>query len=218
MRLALAANMAACLHHFAGKWPFGGYWRAGLVVENMWLAQTRYPVPDSVLSKSQAPGSVPVDTCQSVAEVISNSGQIRLEQPAFPARIHYLITDAHGTCRHHRISHGCELAAIPSRTCPIVALAIIRMRNPHTLAHAQPASVGKADKPASTELPLTRSPCRALSAASNPYKQGRLGHAFDTLEQVCQGNNTVWPHRHDVSSPPDSFFAPKQSRNRASST
>ena len=73
----------------------GGMNEAGLVVELMWLEDTRYPKADS----RPALGGLEwiqyqLDTASTVAEVIVNARRVRISEGAAP--LHFLVADARG--------------------------------------------------------------------------------------------------------------------------
>lgn len=73
----------------------GGMNEAGLVVDLMWLEETRYPKADA----RPVVGALEwiqyqLDTASSVAEVIVNARRVRISETAAP--LHYLVADAKG--------------------------------------------------------------------------------------------------------------------------
>src|SRR5687767_15219208 len=74
--------------------PSGGMNEAGLVIELMWLDDTKYPSPDlrpaiDVLEWIQ----FNLDTAATTAEVIANSEKVRI---ASRINLHYLVNDKQG--------------------------------------------------------------------------------------------------------------------------
>ena len=78
--------------------PMGGINEAGLVIENMWLAGTVYPTPDSRAELSTLEWvQYQLDTAATVDEVIASDSEIRIgSQNAAP--LHFLICDGKGDC------------------------------------------------------------------------------------------------------------------------
>lgn len=75
--------------------PTGGMNEAGLVVELMWLNDTKYPAADSrpeigALEWIQ----YQLDTASTVAEVLINAKRVRINEKAAP--LHFLVADAKG--------------------------------------------------------------------------------------------------------------------------
>jgi penicillin V acylase-like amidase (Ntn superfamily) len=187
-------------NQFGRELPFGGMNEAGLVVEDMWLGNTVYPVPDqrpeiNMLQWIQ----YQLDTCRTVAEVISNDAKIRLEPPNLPAWVHYLVTDATGDTATIEFLNG-KMVCHRGKDLPFRALANDTYDESLAFARAHPATAGMGDKIANTAS-LSRFAFAAARAAG--FKAGTakqdLDYAFDTLQQVCQGNYTVWRIVYDVS-------------------
>ena len=83
-------------NQFGREFPTGGINEAGLVVELMWLDDTKYPAKD----ERPAMGGVlqwiqyQLDNCETIQEVIDTDKLIRIPTAAVP--IHFLITDKYG--------------------------------------------------------------------------------------------------------------------------
>lgn len=187
-------------NQFGQEMPYGGMNEAGLVVENMWLDETKYPAPDSrpainLLQWIQ----YQLDNCRTVAEVIATDSKIRLEAPPVSARIHYLICDATGDCASLECLNG-KLVCHRGQDLPYHALANDTYADSLAHAKAHPETV---TVPA---LPGNRTSDNRFSFAadrvakfhpSTPAEE--VTYAFDTLDQVCQGDYTVWRIVYDVS-------------------
>jgi len=76
--------------------PTGGINEAGLVVELMWLAKTRYPKPDrSRYEVSEMQWiQYQLDNCSTVEQVIASDAKIRIKPDSVP--IHFLVCDKSG--------------------------------------------------------------------------------------------------------------------------
>src|SRR4051812_41814110 len=84
-------------NQFGMELPLGGMNEAGLVIENMWLDETKYPAADA------RPGinlsqwiQYQLDNCRTVEEVLATDKQIRIEPLAGPAGGHLLVFEAAG--------------------------------------------------------------------------------------------------------------------------
>ena len=187
-------------NQFGQDLPFGGMNEAGLVIENMWLSDTRYPEQDyrpaiNILQWIQ----YHLDNCRTVDEVIATDAALRLEKPPFAAWIHYLVCDAKGDCASIECLDG-KLVVHRGKDFPLHALAN------DTYAHAI-AYAGLHPDPGTNTSGLTNPGsdprfCRAAARAqrfeaSDP--KGDVKYAFDTLEQVRQGDFTVWRIVYDIS-------------------
>ena len=89
-----AAYGSVTFNQFGRDFPMGGMNEKGLVVELMWLDQTRYPEPDrrselGVLEWIQ----YQLDTAATVEQVLASDEVVRI---AGTAPLHYLVSDATG--------------------------------------------------------------------------------------------------------------------------
>lgn len=85
-------------NQYGRELPLGGINEAGLVVENMWLDEAVYPEPDArpALDCLQWMQYM-LDTCATVEEVVAAQEEVRIYADN-PARLHYLVADAAGSC------------------------------------------------------------------------------------------------------------------------
>lgn len=82
-------------NQYGKEMPTGGMNEKGLVVELMWLDETRFPEPDKrpsvgVLQWLQ----YQLDNCATIEEIIATDKALRIGQDATP--LHYLVADANG--------------------------------------------------------------------------------------------------------------------------
>lgn len=82
-------------NQYGREFPLGGMNEAGLIIELLWLEQTRYPEPD----QRQAVGELQwiqyqLDNCSNVEEVIATNRTIRILSRAVP--LHFLVCDRTG--------------------------------------------------------------------------------------------------------------------------
>ncbi|MFC2161641.1 linear amide C-N hydrolase [Acidobacteriota bacterium] len=82
-------------NQYGKEYPMGGMNEAGLVVEVMWLAGTRFPDTDSRPSLGELPWvQYQLDNFSSVEEVIKSDSSIRILTNSQP--IHFLVCDGSG--------------------------------------------------------------------------------------------------------------------------
>jgi choloylglycine hydrolase len=187
-------------NQFGQEKPFGGMNEAGLVVEQMMLFESQYPVPDSrpeidILQWIQ----YQLDTCSNVAEVVATDGKIRIGQPMAPARIHYLVCDAAGDCATIEFLGG-KMVCHRGQALPYCALANSTYEESVTYARTNLVPAGSSE-PLRDPQSLPRFTCAASRAAGfrprTPEKD--VAYAFETLEQLRQGKSTVWQIVYDIS-------------------
>ena len=190
-------------NQFGREMPFGGMNEAGLVVENMWLDETDYAATDSRPAVNLLQWiQYQLDTCSTVAEVISNDTRIRIEPPPPSAkslaRIHYLICDSSGDTATIEFLKG-AMVCHRGESLPLHALAndpyadSLAYARAHTLPEKLPARLKDLSS-------YARFNCAAARASrfrpTSPDKD--LAYAFATLDQVAQGDFTVWSIVYDV--------------------
>ncbi len=186
-------------NQFGREMPFGGMNEAGLVVENMWLDETRYPTADArpainLLQWIQ----YQLDTCRTVAEVMATDEKIRVDTPPVQAAIHYLVCDATGDCASIELLDG-KMVCHRGATLPCRALANDTYDKSVAYARAHPEAEGVSAvlQDPSSLARFTRAATRVTGYKPSAPKQ-EVTYAFDTLQQVCQGDFTVWRIVYDV--------------------
>lgn len=181
--------------------PFGGMNEAGLVIENMWLDGTEYPKPDARPEVNMLQWiQYQLDNNSTVAEVIASDKKIRLENTPIKARIHYLVCDATGDCATIEFLDG-KMRAHRGKELPDRAMANDTYSSELAYLDANPGQRNDAKPLAQTDS-MSRF-CRAAARAAdfrpakNPGQD--IAYAFNTLNQVRQGQYTVWEIVYDVS-------------------
>jgi choloylglycine hydrolase len=179
-------------NQFGRDMPFGGMNEAGLVVENMWLDGTKYPDPDTRPEVNMLQWiQYQLDTCSNIAQVIASDKVVRLENTAVRARIHYLVCDAKGDCATIEFLDG-KMSVHQGKDLPYHALANDTYASSVAFAREH---VERDGGPLVTHDSLPRF-CRAATRAQT-FKAAKtsnqdVDYAFETLEQVRQGNYTAW--------------------------
>lgn len=187
-------------NQFGRELPFGGMNEAGLVVECMWLDGTQYPQPDArpeidMLQWIQ----YQLDNCSTVAELIASDKKIRLEDTPIRARIHYLVCDAKGDCATIEFLDG-KMRVHRGKELPYHALANDTYSSEAAYLQAHPQHDDATPLADTDSIPRF---CRAATRAADfrPAKNPEhdIAYAFNTLNQVRQGNFTVWQIVYDAS-------------------
>jgi len=178
--------------------PYGGMNEAGLVVETMWLNETRYPAADarpeaSVLQWIQ----YQLDTCRTVAEVLATEGKVRPDASLVPAHVHFLVGDAGGDLATFEYLGG-KLVVSRGRSLPCRALANTTYAASAAHVQADPGR-GAGSGPLPESSSLSRFARAARRAADfRPGTSGQdLDYAFATLDQV-RSTDTVWRIVYDL--------------------
>ncbi|HEX6789683.1 MAG TPA: linear amide C-N hydrolase [Candidatus Krumholzibacteria bacterium] len=179
-------------NQYGREFPTGGMNEKGLVVELMWLDDTRYPDPDTR-------GALPtlqwiqyqLDNAATVGEVIASDRAVRISS-AGSAKIHFLVADAAGGVAAIEFLDG-RLVAHRGGELPYPVLTNDTYDRSVRFARSAGARSGKS----STES-LDRF-ARAASYrpdATSPALAVR--NAFATLDDVAQGDHTKWSIVYDI--------------------
>ena len=187
-------------NQFGREMPFGGMNEAGLVIEDMWLDGTQYPQPDARAEVNMLQWiQYQLDNCSTVAEVIASDKKIRLENTPVRARIHYLVCDAKGDCATIEFLDG-AMQVHRGKEMPYHALANDTYTSEAAYLEAHPERNDTNPLTDTDSLPRF---CRAATRAADfkPSKSAahNVAYAFDTLNQVRQGNYTAWQIVYDIS-------------------
>jgi choloylglycine hydrolase len=179
------------------EFPFGGMNEAGLVVELLWLSDTRYPPPDARPALNELQWvQYQLDTAQSVAEVLRSDAALRIAQPH--AAVHYFVCDHAGNAATIEFLDG-RLVAHTGAALP--APVLTNSSYARSLAYlSAPGGFGARREIASSPSSLDRF-VRAASmvqhvTASDP--PSLVDSAFGILDAVAQGTLTQWRIVYDV--------------------
>jgi penicillin V acylase-like amidase (Ntn superfamily) len=170
--------------------PSGGMNEAGLVIELMWLDDTKYPQPDSrpaidVLEWIQ----FNLDTAAATAEVIKNSETVRI---ASRVNLHYLVNDKQGKAATIEFLDG-KLVAHTGDKLAVAALANDTYER--SLNYSRMASAAKSE---SSLDRFTRTSMKTLEFAGlAKTEKEAVEYAFDILADVAQKNSTQWSIVYD---------------------
>jgi len=202
MPLPASKYGSVTFNQFGREMPFGGMNEAGLVIENMWLDDTLFPAVDARPEVNMLQWiQYQLDNYSSVKEVIESDKKIRLENTPARARIHYLICDARGNSAAIEFLNG-SMQVHRGKDFPYHALANTTYEK-SAAALRDDASRIEVGKPLAHTDSISRF-CRAagrvkaFELSKNPTQD--VAYAFETLNQVRQGDYTVWQIVYDISS------------------
>jgi choloylglycine hydrolase len=107
-------------NQYGKEFPMGGMNEAGLVVEVMWLEETRFPSPDRRPALSELQWvQYQLDTAKSVKEVIASDKSLRISANSVP--IHFLVSDKTGDAVTIEFLEG-KMVYHTAETLPVKAL------------------------------------------------------------------------------------------------
>lgn len=172
--------------------PSGGMNEAGLVIELMWLDDTRYPGPDSraevdVLEWIQ----YNLDTGTSVADVIKSAEAIRISSPV---KLHYLTSDREGNSATIEFLDG-KLVAHTGNDLPVATLTNNTYAS--SLDFARKAGAAETNSPSSFDRFARASKKTSEFVAQAKNEREAVDYAFETLADAAQKGYTQWSIVYD---------------------
>ena len=184
-------------NQYGKEFPTGGMNEKGLVVELMWLDETRYPANDErpavgVLQWLQ----YQLDNSATTAEVINSDSQIRISEKATP--LHYLIADAGGNVASIEFLNG-KMIVHKDETLPFPVLTNNTYAS--SVKTAKPILEKKLE-PSLNDNSLERF-VKACSMVKK-FNETNINipitdFAFSILDKVSQGTYTKWSIVYDIS-------------------
>jgi penicillin V acylase-like amidase (Ntn superfamily) len=180
-------------NQYGRELPTGGMNEAGLTVELMWLADTRYAAPDGrpILGALEWI-QYQLDRSERVEEVLRSSANLRIVSDA---RLHYLVCDRTGACATAEILAG-RLVAHTGQTLPVPALTnstydqslrFLESAGDHGPGVAGPGSQQRFARAAGL-----------LRRSGNVKGEAAVASAFAILDEVAQGAHTRWSIVYDL--------------------
>ena len=178
-------------NQYGKEFPTGGMNEKGLVVELMWLDETRYPANDNrpavgVLQWIQ----YQLDNCSAIDEVIASDKKIRIS-PTGTTPLHYLIADAKGNAATIEFLNGKMIVhrgndlSFPVLTNNIYEESV--------RAHKTSAINGN------NSLERFSQACNMITQFKTDNNNTPvIDYAFDILSEVAQGNFTKWSIVYDI--------------------
>ncbi|HEX7845490.1 MAG TPA: linear amide C-N hydrolase [Chitinophagaceae bacterium] len=175
-------------NQYGKEFPTGGMNEKGLVVELMWLDETKYPKADSrpavdVLQWVQ----YQLDNCATIEEVIATDKKIRIAGTG-NAPLHYLIADAKGNAATIEFLEG-KMVLHTGKDLP---LAVLTNDTYKKALHS--SYIGS-----NNSLERFHKACTMLNKfETTTVDRPITDYAFDMLAEVAQGNFTKWSIVYDI--------------------
>jgi choloylglycine hydrolase len=175
-------------NQYGREFPTGGMNEAGLVVEIMWLDQTRYPAPDG------RPGlgslewvQYQLDRFSTVDEVVRSAGGLRISSDA---KLHYLVCERSGRCATLEFLGG-KLVVRTGGDLPVAALANSPYDESLRFLKEEGAAAGASGPGSNARF------ARAAKGIREFRGGDAVEHAFRTLAGVAQ-SHTRWSIVYDM--------------------
>jgi len=178
-------------NQYGKEFPTGGMNEKGLVVELMWLDETKYPAAD----KRPAIGVLQwiqyqLDNCTTIDEVIATDKKLRIS-PTGTTPLHYLIADENGKAATIEFLNGKLVVHKGSDlSFPVLTNTIY---DQSVKAHKNSSANGN------NYLERFSEACSMIQKLnSNSITKPLVDYAFDILGEVAQGNFTKWSIVYDI--------------------
>jgi penicillin V acylase-like amidase (Ntn superfamily) len=184
-------------NQYGKEFPMGGMNEQGLVVELMWLDDTRYPAPDARPAVVELQWvQYQLDNCATVEEVIATDKLLRISNDATP--LHYLVADAKGNTASIEFLKG-KMVVHRGADMPFPVLANSTYEESARTAAQYIKSKSDLSNLDNSLERFVRA-CQMISQADASSTVGSLtDYAFDILHKVAQGDFTRWSIVYDIS-------------------
>ncbi|MBN1360309.1 MAG: linear amide C-N hydrolase [Sedimentisphaerales bacterium] len=178
-------------NQYGREMPCGGMNEAGLVLETMWLSETKYPARDArpaVMAWLQ----YQLDTCATVADVIASDKKVRAATMS-PLPFHFLGCDREGNIATFEFLEG-KLICHAGETLPVKVMANDTYDKSLAYLKQHAGFGGARETPYGSWGSLDRFVCAADRVKKYPSSSGGsiVEYAFETLRSVSQGDSTKW--------------------------
>ncbi|RPI19592.1 MAG: linear amide C-N hydrolase [Ignavibacteriae bacterium] len=185
-------------NQYGREFPSGGMNEAGLVIELMWLDETKFPVPDTrpvvnILQWIQ----YQLDNSATIDEVIATDSKIRISNRSVP--VHYLVTDKTGKTVSIEYLDG-KLVYHTGETMPVTALTNDTYEN--STGYLKRFKGFGGNQPmieSKSSLDRFVKACSMIKSYTLSPERTAVDYGFDVLKSVEQGNGyTVWSIIYDI--------------------
>ncbi|MHC1774593.1 MAG: linear amide C-N hydrolase [Lentimicrobium sp.] len=179
------------------EFPYGGMNEAGLVVEQMWHQDAKYPEMDERKALTELQWiQYQLDNAANVEEVIASDSWLRISFTS-TATLHFLVADAGGKVATIEFTDG-KMNVHTGSSLPFPALANCSYET--SLDYKMKKENGNAESFADwTENSSGRFKTAADMIGSWSPEEGRIvDYGFSVLQMVAQGDATQWSIVYDI--------------------
>lgn len=177
-------------NQYGKEFPTGGMNEKGLVVELMWLDDTKYPNPDDRPALADLQWiQYQLDNCSSVGEVIASDKHIRIASGSTP--LHYLVADANGNAATIEFLDG-KMVAHHGQGLPHPVLTNDTYEKSLSAFHSKKTGGNNSLDRFITACDMVTSYVAGSSSLS------AVDYSFSVLNRVSQGNFTKWQIVYDI--------------------
>lgn len=185
-------------NQFGREFPMGGMNEAGLVIELMWLDETKYPEADE---RSSVGGILQwiqyqLDNCETIQEVIDTDKYLRIPEGAIP--VHYLITDKYGNTASIEfldgklVQHSGETMKYSTLTNDTYEKSVENLNY-----YKEFGGMMNITDDESSLSRFARS-CEMLNSYSKSQNGNAVDYGFEILNRVNQVSATKWSIVYDI--------------------
>lgn len=177
------------------EFPYGGINEKGLVIEQMWLDETKYPEIDERYGLSELQWiQYQLDNSETVDEVIKSDSLIRISSLSV-APLHFLVCDKYGNRATLEYLNG-KMTVHTDTTLPVSVLANHSYEKSLEYLETK-AEFGGRDSASYTSHSLDRF-TNAASMIRNFDGKNLIDYSFNILQSVSQGKWTQWSIVYDI--------------------
>ncbi len=178
-------------NQYGKEFPNGGMNEKGLVVEVMWLSETKYPEADkrpglAVLQWVQ----YQLDNASTIDEVIASEKNIRIASIGAP--LHFLVADAKGQSATIEYLDG-KMNVHRSKELPFPVLTNSTYTESLTGIN-KPGTTGFTDN----SIARFATACKMVQQFNKTNNADIVSYSFRILDQVSQGSFTKWNIVYDI--------------------
>lgn len=178
------------------EFPYGGMNEAGLVVEQMWVQEAKYPEADERFGLTEVQWiQYQLDMSGTVQDVIDSDKEVRISYTT-TAPLHFLIADASGDVATVEILEG-KLIVHRGRNLPFSALANCTYENSLAYKNSKEKNESKTFN-GWTENSSGRFAKAADMMEGYKGKDKIVDYAFCILDSVAQRPGTQWSIVYDI--------------------
>ena len=185
-------------NQYGREFPTGGMNEAGLVIELMWLDETKYPEQDT---RNTVGGILQwiqyqLDNCETIQEVIDTDKFLRIPEGAVP--VHYLISDKYGNTASIEFLNG-KLVQHSGETMNFKTLTNDTYEKSVEYLKTLKEFGGTADfsDDGSSRNRFARA-CSMVNDYSKEANGNAVDYGFEILNMVSQGSSTKWSIVYDI--------------------
>lgn len=178
-------------NQYGKEFPTGGMNEKGLVVELMWLDETKYPSPDTrpaigVLQWIQ----YQLDNCTTIDEIIATDKKLRISATG-TTPLHYLVADANGNAATVEFLNG-KMVVHKGKDL-LVPVLTNNIYDESIKAYKNSSANGN------NSLERFSEACSMIQKFNaGTVSKSLINYSFDILGEVAQGDYTKWSIVYDI--------------------